>query len=271
MFSVDHLNRLRSAELEAVLRLLPHRARILEIGAGTGRQTLDLRSCGFEVEPIEIANSPYSSERLCEITNYDGLHIPFGDAEFDVVFSSNVLEHVRDLSLLHAEIRRVLRRDGFAVHVVPTHWWRLWTCATAFPTALQNVVRLLLPRFNPANAESKRLAVVWLRVARHLAAPFFQRRHGERGNVLSEIWLFHPSWWRKNFADNGFDVEHEEPAGVFYTANLTMGERWPIERRKALARRLGSACQIFVVRQSRAAAIAGRDAPREFPDPARLR
>jgi SAM-dependent methyltransferase len=193
MFSVDHLNRLRSAELEVVLRLLPQRARILEIGAGTGRQALELRSCGYEVEPIEIANSQYWSERLCEVTNYDGLHIPFGDAEFDVVFSSNVLEHVHDLSLLHAEIRRVLRRDGFAVHVVPTHWWRLWTCASAFPTALQHVFRLVVPRFNPANAEAKRPNRVWLRVAGYLVAPFVQGRHGERGSVFSEIWLFHPS------------------------------------------------------------------------------
>src|ERR1017187_5176957 len=154
MFSVEHLNRLRSAELESVLRLLPHRARILEIGAGTGRQTLDLRSRGYDVAPIEIASSRFSSDRLCEITNYDGRHIPFGDAVSNVVYSSIVLEHVRDVSLMHTEIRRVLRRGGIAIHVLPTHRWRLWTTATAFPAALQHVATLgseLLPRFGPAS------------------------------------------------------------------------------------------------------------------------
>lgn len=80
MFSVEHLNRLPSAKLESVLRLLPQRPRILEIGAGTGRQALELRSCGYEVPPIEIASSDYSSDRLCEITNCDGRHISFGGA-----------------------------------------------------------------------------------------------------------------------------------------------------------------------------------------------
>jgi ubiquinone/menaquinone biosynthesis C-methylase UbiE len=249
MFSVDHLNRLRLAELDVIRRFLPPRARILEIGAGTGRQGLELRKHGYDVAMIEIESSDYLSERLCEITNYNGRDIPFADAEFDIVFSSNVLEHVPELDQLHKEIRRVLKSNGFAIHVVPTHSWRLWSILTVPPAAFQHIYALregFLPHAL-SRAEIQRVMKVIVKAARHLGGIFMQRRHGERGNVLSELRLFHPSWWRKNFRANGFFVRHEEPVGLFYTGSMALGEKLSIAQRKRIASALGSACELFVV------------------------
>ena len=125
MFSIEHLNVLRAAEIDKIVtHLRPPGARLLEIGAGTGRQAQALVERGFSVEAIEILESNYSGDRLFPITNYDGRHIPFPNQSFDIVFSSNVLEHVPDLVQMHSEIRRVLRSGGYAVHVLPTHAWR---------------------------------------------------------------------------------------------------------------------------------------------------
>jgi len=249
VFSVEHLNVLRAAEITKILmHLRPEGARMLEIGAGTGRQAQELASKGFAVEAIEILDSNYAGDRLFPITNYDGRNIPFEDASFDIVFSSNVLEHVPDLVQMHSEIRRVLRPGGYAVHVLPTHAWRFWTTLSAFPTAFQYAATLggqLAPKWPFGPSEIKRLIKIWLMAARHLAAPFFQRRHGERGNILSETWLFHPSWWRRNFAQNGFSIMRDEPMGLFYTGNMTFGQRWSMEKRARLAKTLGSACHIF--------------------------
>ena len=249
MFSVDHLNSLRLAELEVVRRFLPPRARILEIGAGTGRQGMELRKLGYDVAMIEIESSDYSSNRLCEITNYNGRDIPFGDADFDVVFSSNVLEHVPELGYLHGEIKRVLKPDGYAIHVVPTHIWRFWSILTVLPAAVHRVFALrnefLLKSFS--KTEIKRVIRAAAMAARHLGGAFIQHRHGERGNVLSELRLFHPSWWRKNFKASGYLITHEEPVGLFYTGSMAMGEKLPIEQRRRLASALGSACELFVV------------------------
>jgi len=249
MFSLAHLDRLRRAEIDALAADLPRPgARILEIGAGTGRQAAELAQAGYAVEAIEIPDSNYAQERLFPLTDYDGRHIPFPDASFDVVFSSNVLEHVPDLPQIHREIRRVLRPDGFCLHVLPTASWRLWTSLSAFPAALQHVGALgreLKPHGAPTAAELRRLARVWRRAARHLGAPLVQRRHGERGSALSELWLFRPRWWRRNFRDNGFEVASERPMGLFYTGHMVFGARWPLERRARLARALGSACHLF--------------------------
>lgn len=45
--------------------------------------------------------------------------IPFPDASFDVIYCSDVLEHVPDDCLAMRELRRVLRPDGWAVLMVP--------------------------------------------------------------------------------------------------------------------------------------------------------
>lgn len=45
---------------------------------------------------------------------------PFDDAQFDLVVSNQVIEHVVDLPQFLNECRRVLREDGLAIHVFPS-------------------------------------------------------------------------------------------------------------------------------------------------------
>lgn len=253
MFSIEHLNALRAVEIETIVsHLQPPGAHVLEVGAGTGRQAQELAARGYSVEAIEIPDSNYSGHRLFPITDYDGRHIPFADQSFDIVFSSNVLEHVPDLTQLHAEIRRVLKPGGYAIHVMPTHVWRFWTTLSQIPTGFQNAAslgrRLLTV---PYPSRIKGLVGAWRLAARHIAVGFYQRRHGERGNTISEIWLFHPGWWRRNFAMNGFDIVTDDQMGLFYTGSMLLGPGWSIGSRARAAQWLGSACHLFKVKPRR--------------------
>jgi len=49
-----------------------------------------------------------------DVRTYDGRHLPFEPATFDIVFSNAVLEHVMDLPNLAKETARVLRPGGVA-------------------------------------------------------------------------------------------------------------------------------------------------------------
>jgi 2-polyprenyl-3-methyl-5-hydroxy-6-metoxy-1,4-benzoquinol methylase len=66
----------------------------LEFGAGTGKQALELQRRGFRVTAIEMLTSNYAEHRVFPILDYDGATIPLADASVDVVYSSNVLEHI---------------------------------------------------------------------------------------------------------------------------------------------------------------------------------
>ncbi len=53
------------------------------------------------------------------LTNQNLERLTFPDAFFDVVITSDVMEHVRNDALAHAEIRRVLKPEGVYIFTVP--------------------------------------------------------------------------------------------------------------------------------------------------------
>ena len=140
---------------------------------------------------------------------------------------------------------------GCVIPVLPTPAWRCWNVLCAFPDALQSVASLGARLFPPVGGGPQawrdwRAALN--RAIRYLAAPFLQRRHGERGILLTEPWFFRPAWWRRNFAANGFQVLADRPMGMFYTGNKVLGERLPLQRRERLAPWLGSACHLYLLK-----------------------
>ncbi|HYJ44519.1 MAG TPA: methyltransferase domain-containing protein, partial [Xanthobacteraceae bacterium] len=67
VLSLDHLDAIRLAEIDKIVPFLPPGARILDLGAGTGKQALELQRRGFDVTAIEIADSNYATQRVFPI------------------------------------------------------------------------------------------------------------------------------------------------------------------------------------------------------------
>lgn len=234
MTSLPFVHFIRDHELQVIARHLPGDGRILEIGAGSGWQAAALQERGFDITALDIASSNFADARQFPIIDYDGQRIPFADRSFDAIYSSNVLEHVRDLPAFLRETRRVLKEDGRCVHVLPTHVWRCYSSLAAYPKAL---LRLGQARDRQGLTAG----------ARRLARAVMQVRHGERGNHLTELWYFRPAWWRRTFAQCGLEVVEDEPVGLFYTAEEMLGTRLSLKKRQGWARRMGSSTHLFVL------------------------
>lgn len=241
--SIEHLHAVRDAELQAALAWLPPPgARLLDLGAGTGRQSALLAGLGYVVTAVDMPSSAYAAQRVHPVVDYDGRTLPVTSASMDAVFSSNVLEHVDALEDLLRETARVLAPGGVAVHVLPTPAWRWWTSLTYYPWLLKRLVALAsaTSRGRPAPGDGG--------PKRPRAAMLWPERHGERGNVLSEAWYFSERWWRGAFARAGFEVIATSPVGLAYTGSMLFGGHVSVEARRRWARIAGSACRIFVVR-----------------------
>jgi len=106
--------------------------KVLEIGAGTGRDSFPLVEHGAIVYQLDYAeNSLRILKRLAEDSNLpvsivggDTFRLPFRDATFDVVFHQGLLEHFRKpvaTQLLRENIR-ILKPKGLLLVDVPQRW-----------------------------------------------------------------------------------------------------------------------------------------------------
>jgi SAM-dependent methyltransferase len=250
----------RAEELNKVRIFFPTGAHILEIGAGAGWQARTLSEWGYKVTAIDIAGGRYEQVRVYPVENYDGVHLPFPDKSFDVIFSSNTLEHVKKLSELSDEMKRALKDNGICVHLVPSASWSIWTSITHYINSIKEVYRKIsgkrrevssLPDSSVQQAEPAPASHPGKinKLFRYLWSLSFPRRHGERGTVWLEPILFSGWYWSLVFKRQGWIISQRTTNGFFYTGYSVCGPRLSLQRRKPLANCLGSSCNIFVLKK----------------------
>lgn len=259
---IEHLHSIRSAELDCILPILAEysagesgsNAAILEIGAGTGWQAKQLSERKYDVEAIDIAASNYRNEQVWPVTTYDGVDIPFPDGRFDILLSSNVLEHIPHLEDFHNEMQRVLKPGGIAIHIVPSGSWRLWTNVAHYPFIIKTAIAKIIGRFTrePSLRTDDRLTENTSEseaasVGRSIVAALYPQRHGESGNALSEIYLFSRFGWSKLFRQGGWRLRLVYSNKLFYTGYMFLGSLLRHRARRVLSYVLGGSCHIFVL------------------------
>jgi SAM-dependent methyltransferase len=99
--------------------------RILDNGCGLGTYLAAFtpysnERYGLEVEMERAIGALPSSNGVIQGV---GEYIPFADHTFDLVFSNEVIEHVRDDALYAAEMARVTRPGGQIVLFCPNRWY----------------------------------------------------------------------------------------------------------------------------------------------------
>lgn len=96
------------------------RQRALEVGCGGGLLTEEIAGMGYAATGIDRAATSIKTAReharasglSIVYDTGDGESLPYPDNEFDVVFCCDVLEHVRSVDKVIAEISRVMKPGG---------------------------------------------------------------------------------------------------------------------------------------------------------------
>lgn len=257
--NADFLEAIRLSELAQIEQILkktvPEGSKILEVGAGTGWQARELAARGYEVSAIDIPTSNHGKARIWPIVDFDGRRIPFPDASFDIVYSSNVLEHVFDIVTLNCEMARVLRPGGHAVHYVPTSAWRAWSLAAFYPALFRDASRRLRARpvvmaaagIGPVTPATTALP------ARSLVAKVLRRvlphAHGAVGSCWTELWRFSRTTWDTFFEESGWTVLSYQRNDMFLTGDMLLGARLSTHVRQRLSPALGCTAHLYVLQR----------------------
>ncbi len=227
-----YLRKLRTREIDLIFRDCPHDAFScgLELGAGDGFQSTLLapyacRLFATDYRPLITASGGGGPTRVADAEDMRGrvtfmrcdaeqVDRAFPPKSFDLVFSSNMLEHLPDPERALQGIHNVLKDEGIAIHVVPSPFWKLSQLVGFYPNA---VVRRLERRGRRASSgtgdEAAASPPEWDnnpkvagRKRPYLARLLWPAAHGASGNNLREFVLFSQRYWRRQFENAGFGV-----------------------------------------------------------------
>ena len=203
---------LREREVQTVLGGVPddYFDEALELGAGDGAQSLLLARCARNVVCTDLnadrlirAPHPRVTYEIC-----DAEELPYEANRFDLVYSSNLLEHLPYPEKALSEMHRVLKTDGVMVHVVPNRFWKLLHLALFYPSQMLSAAELLLsaersrPRDNGRTTGNNLKGRQPSFIMRNLAPAV----HGEYPNHLVEWSSMGSSHWKRVFSEAGFHL-----------------------------------------------------------------
>lgn len=116
----------RKAKLRKVLSGLGLGLRCLDYGCGRGDFAAMMGEDGHQAFGVDLAEPAVAAARerhpgvRFEVLGEQG-KIPFDDALFDCVWSSEVLEHIFDVHSHLSELNRVMKHNGVLVLTTPYH------------------------------------------------------------------------------------------------------------------------------------------------------
>ncbi len=123
----NNQQKIRNAEWNAIVEYIPYNTKFVDIGCGAGysmeKAWLDRRCDCYGIDPCPGEHGVGRYDQLKDSLNIKQGYaeaVPYDDKSFDVVYSSHVLEHVKDEVKSLSEMRRILKDDGILIIGMPT-------------------------------------------------------------------------------------------------------------------------------------------------------
>lgn len=219
---LSHLHGFRRRELAIIFSRSPKKLfnEGLELGAGDGFQStllsdyvVKLISTDFYPDILNRRNTESIEYLVCDAEKLSGR---FERGQFDLIFSSNLLEHLPDLEATFAGMYHILKDEGITVHIMPSPFWKLCNAALYIPNIFVLVLEIL--------TEGKGIGKVFEKAKevkerekgnnpkldktahRSMLGILFPRPHGVSSSNFKEFFLFRKKRWKKEFEKANFEL-----------------------------------------------------------------
>jgi SAM-dependent methyltransferase len=201
----------------------------LEIGGGDGFvASLIASTCRLFISSDSYMRKAAAGTEAIPRLVCDATRLPFADRSFDFIFSSSVLEHIRDRGATYREMARCLRSGGLMIHVMPSRTWKLLQLIFYYPNLLIGGVDFVLDkltapapkRLNADSAMEKKAVSRWEDEVRfpswrQILRGILPTVHGEYPGHVSEWRGFGSDAWDSEFRAAGFTVHRVIPLPLY--------------------------------------------------------
>jgi len=154
----------------------------LELGAGNGAQSVTIaKHCAklicteLDKDKSKPRNIPNVKYLICDAEDLSR----FSNHRFDLIFSSNMIEHLNNPINCLKECKRVLAKDGIIIVTVPNRTWKVFSFFLSFlrpriprvhGTSSNHITEFI--SFNPKNWENK-FKEADLKISKRINLPFY--------------------------------------------------------------------------------------------------
>ena len=189
--------------------------RALELGAGDGFQTQLTHRVAENYVSTDLSLDRLWANRISGVSycacDAEEVGSVFAPQSFDLVFSSNLLEHLPEVGAALEGIHRILRDDGITVHAMPNRFWKASQLLFFYPHIAFRGFEKLLERIHvglPTSSGNARHLppnnLKSVRKPRGRWARLFPAPHGVSSTHRAEFHAFARAGWEQRLRNHGF-------------------------------------------------------------------
>tara|TARA_Y100000590_G_scaffold462865_1_gene628094 strand:- start:4867 stop:5673 length:807 start_codon:yes stop_codon:yes gene_type:complete len=196
---------IRQKEIEAIFKNIPGSffKYSLELGAGDGIQstliakyTTKLLSTDLNQDRLIKKSHPRIDYDICDAEN-----LKYASDRFELIYSSNLLEHLPNPKKAILEMKRVMKDDGLMIHVIPNRFWKFLHLILFYPHKILTLIDIALfgrknsPKAMNNNLKSNRVS------SNIISRTLWPQIHGEYSGHIEEFISMGKPFWSKQFED----------------------------------------------------------------------
>ena len=241
--------KIRNDELSTALDIFPtsKNLKILEIGGRDGYQAEIISKNGYNITSIDI-DPIYPQFYPVQKGTIDQLK--FQENSFDIIYSSNMLQEIQNIEETFKEIKKILKKDGIIIHIVPSSWWSMITNFWHYCFIPKYLIKS--NRFQQIfKSNSKKLQIKEdddnIKSSKKNLKQLFFHPLVLNSIFIQEILYISKFYWKKLFKKNGFNIISGKNCPYFYSAYSIFEFKF-LNCRKFLAKIGITSCFCFIMK-----------------------
>jgi ubiquinone/menaquinone biosynthesis C-methylase UbiE len=243
--------KIRNEELTTALEAFTDQKnlKILEIGGRDGYQAKLISKKDYDVTSIDI--NPIDPQ-FFPVQKGTISQLKFQENSFDIIYSSNMLQEIQNIEETFKEMKKILKKDGIIIHIVPSCWWSLITNFWHYcfipkylikSNKFQKIFHSNIKEIHKERGDEKEIKSS----KKNLKQLFFHPL-GVNTSFIHEIFYFSNFYWKKLFTENEFEIIDKKNCPYFYSAYSIFRCRF-LKFRKFLASIGITSCYCFIMKK----------------------